>query len=175
MALKLKIKKKMRWIITKTNNGRNVQFTKFSVIDFFLADRRNLLTAKKSFFTAEFGLLQILQWSIFVISHEKCQYQSHRVRGYSVFLFVFWFPSSSSRFRTSLSVCHVPYKFLSVSATVIRENFKKRPWSENGEGFAIYSSTWQSRAKDEWRVSSWLATSNTWKIIVFSFSMEILV
>ena len=62
LGVKTQDKEKMRWIITKTNNGRNVQFTKFSVIDFFLADRRNLLTAKESFFTAEFGLLQILQF-----------------------------------------------------------------------------------------------------------------
>ena len=32
---------------------------------------------------------------------------------------------------------------------------------ENGEGFAVHSSTWPSGAKGELRVSSWLAIPNT--------------
>lgn len=41
---------------------------------------------------------------------------------------------------------------------IIRENFVKRPWIENGEGLVIHSSTWQSGPKGEWWVSSWLAS-----------------
>ena len=33
----------------------------------------------------------------------------------------------------------------------------------NGEGFVVHSSTWLSGAKGEWRVSGWLAISNTCK------------
>ena len=52
---------------------------------------------------------------------------------------------------------------------------------ENGERFTIHSSIWQSEAKGEWRVSNWLAISNTLKIIlifdvycwVFSRALEI--
>lgn len=40
---------------------------------------------------------------------------------------------------------------------------KERPWIENSERFAIHSTTWQSGKKGEWRVSSWLAISNTRK------------
>ena len=32
---------------------------------------------------------------------------------------------------------------------------------QDGEGFAVFSSTWLTGAKCEWRVSSWLAISNT--------------
>ena len=39
---------------------------------------------------------------------------------------------------------------------------------ENGERFTIHSSIWQSAAKGEWRVSNWLAISNTrWKLSLF--------
>ena len=41
--------------------------------------------------------------------------------------------------------------------------FPKQPCVENVEGIALHSSTWQSGAKGEWRVSSWLAISNTYK------------
>ena len=33
---------KMRWNTTKTNNGRSFQYTKFSVIDLVLTDKRNI-------------------------------------------------------------------------------------------------------------------------------------
>ena len=67
-AIRLKMKK-MRWTITETDNGRSFLFTKFSVIDFFLTDKRNIFM-----YTAEIGLWQIFQLSIFVLSHEKYHY-----------------------------------------------------------------------------------------------------
>ena len=41
-----------------------------------------------------------------------------------------------------------------------QKKFDKRSWEFNGERFAIHSSTWQTGARGEWRVSSWLAISN---------------
>ena len=60
---------KMRWTITETDNGRSFLFTKFSVIDFFLTDKRNIFM-----YTAEIGLPQIFQLSIFVFSRKKYHY-----------------------------------------------------------------------------------------------------
>ena len=65
--------KKMRWTITETDNGRSFLFTKFSVIDFFLTDKRNIFM-----YTAEIGLWQIFQLSVFVLSHEKYHYPGQR-------------------------------------------------------------------------------------------------
>ena len=59
----------MRWTITETDNGRSFLFTKFSVIDFFLTDKRNFFM-----YTPEIGLWQIFQLSIFVLNHEKYHY-----------------------------------------------------------------------------------------------------
>ena len=62
----------------------------------------------------------------------------------------------------SLLECLARCGFFSVLAAIIRKNFDKRLWiNKNGEGFAVCSSTWPSGAKGEWRVSSWLAISNT--------------
>ena len=59
---------KMRRNTTQTQkNGRNFQYTKFSVIDLVLIDRRTLSVTQ----------WQIFQLSIFVLSREKCHYQSH--------------------------------------------------------------------------------------------------
>ena len=51
----------MRWTITETDDGRSFLFTKFSVIDFFLTEKSNIFM-----YTAEIGLWQIFQFSIFV-------------------------------------------------------------------------------------------------------------
>ena len=65
--------KKMRWTITETDNERSFLFTKFSVIDFFLTEKRNIFM-----YTAEIGLWQISQLSVFVLSHEKYHYPGQR-------------------------------------------------------------------------------------------------
>ena len=44
---------------------------------------------------------------------------------------------------------------------LLTRTFDKWPWFENGECFAIYSSTWQSGTKGKWHVSSWLAIKKT--------------
>lgn len=53
------------------------------------------------------------------------------------------------------------YLFSNDWAAIIRENFDKQPWNENGEHFAIYSTTRHVGAKGEWRVRNWLTRSNT--------------
>ena len=47
----------------------------------------------------------------------------------------------------SLSVSDM--ESFSVLAALMRNNFVKRPWIENGEGFAVHSSTRLSGAKGE--------------------------
>ena len=54
-------------------------------------------------------------------------------------------------------------------AAIMRNNSVKRPWIENGKGFAVHSSTWPSGAKGERRVSSWLAKSKTRKNYIVFF------
>ena len=109
-------------------------------------------------YTAKIGLWQIFQLSIFVLSREKCHYQSHWIRNFCFFCTYFSFlPFYES---LNVAVCE-RYGFFNVLAAMIRKNFDKRPWIENGEGFAVHSSTRPSGAKGEWRVRSWLAISNT--------------
>ena len=59
--------------------------------------------------------------------------------------------------------------FYSVLVAIFRQNYDKRPWIENGEGFAVHSSTWRSCAKGEWRVSGRLAISNRREKISYFF------
>ena len=143
--------KKMRLIFTKTNNGHNFQLTKFSVVDFFLTDRSNLFRLGR----------QIFQLSIFLLSREKCDYQSHWVRNFRFFslpYFVFL------GILNVISVSHTNFQW--VSSHNLRK-FDKQPWIEYDEGFAANLSTRQSGAKGEWRVSSWLMISIMWKVIYF--------
>ena len=53
------------------------------------------------------------------------------------------------------------YLFSNDWAAIIRENFDKQPWKENGEHFAIYSTTRHIGAKGGWRVRNWLTRSIT--------------
>ena len=49
------------------------------------------------------------------------------------------------------------------SRCLVPRKFPKQPCLENVKGIALHSSTWQSGAKGEWRVNSWLSISNTYK------------
>ena len=140
-AIRLKMKK-MRWTITETDNGRSFLFTKFSVIDFFLTDKRNIFM-----YTAEIGLRQILQLSIFVLSHEKYHYPGQGPNFRFIF-FVFVLLPLLGNFEVKNT--HFCFFFL---AAIIRENLDMRPWIENGHRFAIHLLTWHS----------WLVISNTCK------------
>ena len=53
------------------------------------------------------------------------------------------------------------YLFSNDWAAIIREDFGKQPWNENGERFPIYSTTWHIGAKGEWRVRNSLTMWNT--------------
>ena len=50
------------------------------------------------------------------------------------------------------------------------ESSDKLTCAVNHESFAVHSSTWPSGAKGEWRVSSWLAISNTREKIRYFFT-----
>ena len=65
------------------------------------------------------------------------------------------------------------YLFSNDWAAIIRENFDKQPWNENGEHFAIYSTTRHIGAKGGWRVRNWLTRSNTLKKNII-ISLELL-
>ena len=142
---------KMGWtMITKNNNGRNFQFTKFLFIDFAHTDRRSLSGTRPKSACGKTS---------------NCRFCS-QLRGIplpkplstqlSLFLFVYWFSSPSRKVWTSPSVRDTDFL-----AAMIRESSDKLPCIENREGFAVHLSTWPSGAKGEWRVSSWLAISNT--------------
>ena len=112
--------KKMRWTITETDNGRSFLFTKFSVIDFFLTNQRNIFM-----FTAEIGLWQIFQLSIFVLSHEKYYYPGQRPD----FRFFFSYFVLLPLLRNFEWQCLLEIRiFLFILAAVIRENLDMRPW-----------------------------------------------
>ena len=94
-----------------------INFTKKTMGVIFNIKNSQLVTftdrQKRLFrYTAKSGLWQIFQLSIFVFSREKCHYQSHWIHN---FRFLFWY--------------YGPRKF------------QKQPRIENGEGFAVHSSS----------------------------------
>lgn len=154
----------MRWIITETNNGHKFQFTKLSVTDFFLNDRKNVFQVH-----SQNRLVAIFrgQKSISVLSREKFFYQSHRIRNFRFFLSSVWPSSPSRQFWTTVSVSDTN----SVFQCFRSGHNSRKHWIENGEGFAIYSSTWQSGAKGAKGVTCQQLigdVKHAWKIIVFS-------
>ena len=138
-----------------TNNGPN--FSIYTILSYWIGRYRQ----KKSFrYTAKIGLWQIFQLLIFILSRGKCYYQSHWIRNVRFFFPYFGFLSFLGKFgRHCLKVIRI-----------LRIFSDKRPWINNGEGFAVHSSTWPSGAKGEWRASSWLAISNTREKISYFFT-----
>ena len=130
----------MRWIITETNNGHNFQFTKFSVTDFLLNDRKKVFQVHSQNRPAA---IFRGQKSISVLSREKFFYQSHWIRNFRFFLSSVWPSSPSRQFWTTVSVSDTN----SVFQCFRSGHNSRKHWIENGEGFAICSSTWQSGAK----------------------------
>ena len=151
---------KMRWImITKTIMGVifNLQNSYSST--------SSLPTEEIFQVNGQIRLWQVFQLSIFfVLSLEKCHYQSHWKRN---FRFFFWYTGFLSLIGKWYGVCKW-YGFFSVLAAIIREKFDKLPWIENGESFTVHSSTWPSALKAS--VSSWLAISNTREKISYFFT-----
>ena len=94
----------------------------------------------------------------FALSCEEYHYQSHWARNFRFFFSYIGFLPLLGKFeRHRLWTIRI----FSVLAAMIRESSDKLPRIENREGFAVHLSTWPSGAKGEWRVSSWLAISNT--------------
>ena len=107
------------------------------------------------------------QKSISVLSREKFFYQSHWIRNFRFFLSSVWPSSPSRQFWTTVSVSDTN----SVFQCFRSGSNSRKHWIENGEGFAIYSSTWQSGAKGAKGVTCQQLigdVKHTWKIIVFS-------
>lgn len=98
LAIRFKMKK-MCWIVTKTNSGRNFQFAKFSDSDFFLSNRKNIFR-----YTNKIILWQIFQFLIFILSRKICHCQSHWVHNFWFFFLYFGFLPLLGKFWTSLSV-----------------------------------------------------------------------
>ena len=137
----------------KTNKGPNFQYAKFPVIDLLLTDRRNLsVTRPKS----AHGKSSSCRFSFSATRNASTEATKYVTFGFPFHILVFFL------FEESLNVSvRKRYIFFSVLAAIIRKNFDKQTWIENGEGFTVHSSTWPSGAKGEWRISSWLAISNT--------------
>ena len=91
----------MRWIITETKNGHKFQFTKFSVTDFFLNDRKKVFQVHSQ--NRPVAIFRG-QKSISVLSREKFFYQSHWIRNFRFFRSSVWPSSPSRQFWTTASV-----------------------------------------------------------------------
>ena len=124
-------------------NRRSFQYTKFSVIDFVLIDRRNLLgTQPKSACSKSSST----RFSFSAARNAITKTTKYVTFGFYVRILVF------SPLERTLSVSysgHNPRKF--------RQTTLDWEWW----GFAVHSSPWPSGTKGEWRVSTWLAISNT--------------
>ena len=127
---------KMRWTIKETDSGRSFLFTKFSVIDFFLTDKRNIFM-----YTAEIGQWQIFQLSIYVLSHKKYYYPGQRT-DFRFFFSYFVLLPLPGNFEWH---CLLEIRIFFFLAAIIRENLDIRPWIENGQPFAFHLLTWHSR------------------------------
>ena len=135
---------KMRRTITETDDGHNFFFTKFSVIDFFLTERRNIFM-----YMATIGLWQIFELSIVALSREKYHYPG-QVRNFR-FQFSYFSFLPSLRYFERHCLLQIRFFFFALLAAIIRENIDEPPWIETGQRFAIHLLTWHS----------WLAISNT--------------
>ena len=123
-------------------NRRSFQYTKFSVIDFVLIDRRLLGTQPKSACSKSSST----RFSFSAARNAITKTTKYVTFGFYVRILVF------SPLERTLSVSysgHNPRKF--------RQTTLDWEWW----GFAVHSSPWPSGTKGEWRVSTWLAISNT--------------
>ena len=143
----------MRWITTKQTRSLIFNMQNSLLIDLVLTDRRNLsVTRPKS----AHGKSSSGRFSFSATRNASTKATKYVTFGFPFHILVFFL------FEESLNVSvRKRYIFFSVLAAIIRKNFDKQTWIENGEGFTVHSSTWPSGAKGEWRISSWLAISNT--------------
>ena len=143
---------KMRWNNIKINKRHNFQNTKFSVIDLVLTQIGNHSGTRPK---SACGKSSSRRFSFPAARNAITKATEYVTFGFSFRILVFF----SFYESLNVTVCK-QHRFFSVSVALILKNSDKRPWIENGEGFAVHSSTWPSSAKGEWRVSSLLAISN---------------
>ena len=114
----------------------NSTFSFFAVLIFFFPFVKmwtslTMFHQNSHLLTAKIGRWRIFQLSIFVLSREKCQHQSHWIRNFRFFFLYIGF-SPSKKVWTSLSVSETD--FFSVLDAIIRESSDKLPCAENREG-----------------------------------------
>ena len=138
MALRLKMKK-MPWKTTKINNGLNFNV---QILSYWLGPYGQ----KKSFrYSAKIGLWQTFRLSIFSAARNALT----KATDFVTFGFSFLTSLVSFPLKESLNVSvSKRYGFFSVLAAVIRTNTDKRPWIEDGQGFAAHTLTWPRGAID---------------------------
>ena len=150
---------KTRWNATKTNNGHNFQNTESFFIDLVLTDRSNLpksACGKSS-----------IWWFSFSAARNAIT-KEHWMRNLPFSFPYFGICPLLGKFeRLCLSKRN---GFFSVLDAIIWKSSNKRPWIENSEGYTVHSPTWPKGAKGEWRVSSWLAISNTREKVRYFFT-----
>ena len=156
---------KMRWNNTKTNNGRNFQYAKFSIIDLVLTDRRTLSGTRPK---SACGISTSCPFSFSALRSAITKANEYVTIGFTFRILVF------SPFEESLNVTHCEwYGFLSVLAAIYQKtNSEKWPWIENSEGSTIHSSAWSRGGRGEWRVRSWFAISNRQENIRYSLKFK---
>ena len=126
-------------ITTKTNNEPNFQYTKLSVIELVLTDKRNLSGARPR---SACGKSFSCRFSLSAARNVITKATEYAFSDFS-------FSSPSRKVWTSLSVSDTDFQcFISLKS---EKSSEKRPHIENGVGFAVHSST----------ESSSLAISNT--------------
>ena len=91
----------VRWITTKKKKKLGLIFNiqNSQLVNWYWPKK------KKSFgYTAKIGLLQIFKLLVFVLSREKCHYQSHWIRNFRFFFSYFGVPPLLGKVWTSPSV-----------------------------------------------------------------------
>ena len=107
---------------------------KFSVIDLVLTDRRNLSDTRPK---SACGKSSSSRFSFSAVRNAITKVTDFVTFGFSFRTCLVFSPLKES-FNVTVSK---RYGVFSVLATIIRTNPDKRPWIEDGEGFAAHAST----------------------------------
>ena len=153
---------KMKKLNHYKNNWHNFQYTKFSVIELALCDRRNLSGKRPK---SACGKSSSCQFSFSATRNAITKATEYVTFGFSFRILVLFSPLG--RFERH---CLWAIRILQFFSSLNPKDSEKQSWIGNGKGFAVHSSTWPSGAKGEWRVSSWLAISNTRENISYFFT-----
>ena len=145
----------MRWITTKTNNGPSFQWTKFSVIEFVLIDRKNHSGKRPKL---SFGKSSSGRFSFLVARNSITKATKYVTFSFSYRILIF-FPFLES---LNFTVCKRQYGYFSFIAAIInpkifRQTTMDWEWWRLCRSFINLTEWW----KGVWHVSIWLAISNT--------------